>query len=367
MTPGAGLFARVDAYAALGDHRTGTAADVATRAWVGGELAAAGAEVREVPYELDAWVPSWQLSAGGLPVESVPLWYSGSGHLHSARLTPVALTPTGTEVPDELSAAVARAKGLVVATTAGPTGSVIALNRAPAPPGDVGVLLAGSRDAERLASEPVVAELEARSERRASAIVVGRLGPQDRPLVVATPLTGWFGCAAERGTGIVAALELAVAFAESGVTFVGTTGHELGHLGVQHVLRSGLLDAPSAVVHVGASVAAGDGALGTFSPLRLALTTLEDPAERMSLGDLLEPAEMTVHRPLGPWPGEGHDWSGLGVPVLSFTGRFPEFHTPLDLPDRTTSPVLLERAISAVRDAVDRFRHLVDRADGLTG
>jgi hypothetical protein len=58
---------------------------------------------------------------------------------------------------------------------------------------------------------------------------------------------------------------------------------------------------------------------------------------------------------LEPWPGEGQDWRSLGVPVLSMTGTFPEFHTRADTPDRTTSPELLARALRSVVGAADAF------------
>jgi hypothetical protein len=40
------------------------------------------------------------------------------------------------------------------------------------------------------------------------------------------------------------------------------------------------------------------------------------------------------------------------VPLLSFAGSFPLFHTPQDTPEAATSPALLDTVFESVRDAV---------------
>jgi hypothetical protein len=47
-------------------------------------------------------------------------------------------------------------------------------------------------------------------------------------------------------------------------------------------------------------------------------------------------------------------WSqrlGSSVPLLSFAGQFPQFHTPDDLPGVTTTPAVLDTAYRSVRSA----------------
>ena len=108
--------------------------------------------------------------------------------------------------------------------------------------------------------------------------MVGYLGEGDfsRPVVVTTPLSGWFHCAGERGTGIAIALELAEGLARSyPVMVVGATGHELDYLGAKRYLE-GISIRPAAVIHLGASVAAGTpGVVGllVLSPTRHAITS----------------------------------------------------------------------------------------------
>lgn len=167
-------------------------------------------------------------------------------------------------------------------------------------------------------------------------------------VVVTTPLTGWFACAGQRGTGIAVALSLVGLLARTHpVVLVGTIGRELAHLGLRNWLATGAVEA-SCVAHLGASVAAGTPA--DLSKNRFALTTVGPSA---ALDEALAPAGRTVLRDLPSWPGEGEDWRRLGVPVLSFTGGFERFQTPDDLPAAVTSPALLATVEAAVARVVD--------------
>src|SRR5262249_630516 len=60
--------------------------------------------------------------------------------------------------------------------------------------------------------------------------------PSLPPLVVMTPRSGWYRCASERGGGIAVWLEMMRALRKSPpkrpVWFVASSGHELGHLGI---------------------------------------------------------------------------------------------------------------------------------------
>jgi hypothetical protein len=194
---------------------------------------------------------------------------------------------------------------------------------------------------------------------------VARLGePRDGGggVLVTTPLSGWFGCAGERGTGIAVALALVEALARrTAVTMVATTGHELEFEGLRRYLAPGPPDA-SVVVHLGAGLAAGD-VWGdhdepVLGPVRLAMTSAVltvTPA----LGDALAAAALPLVD-LPRWPTEGQVWRDLGFPVLSLVGAFERFHTPEDVPSAVTSPALLARVASGVVEAVTGL--LGDRA-----
>ena len=57
------------------------------------------------------------------------------------------------------------------------------------------------------------------------------------------------------------------------------------------------------------------------------------------------------------WVGEAREWCTLDRPLISMAGGFPLFHTPEDVPERATTPALLERvyhaALAAARVLAD--------------
>jgi hypothetical protein len=80
------------------------------------------------------------------------------------------------------------------------------------------------------------------------------------PLVVMTPRSGWYACASERGGGIVCWLELIRTFTRSqperDVLFVASSGHELGHLGIDAFIdrNPGIVRQSAAWIHLGANI-----------------------------------------------------------------------------------------------------------------
>ena len=92
--------------------------------------------------------------------------------------------------------------------------------------------------------------------------VAGRDGTLD-PVVVITPRSGWWRCAAERGGGLACWLEAIRAMAEARparrVQFLASSGHELGHLGLDEFLLANprLVGTAYAWVHLGANIGAG--------------------------------------------------------------------------------------------------------------
>lgn len=346
------LYALVETYAALGDHRTGTPVDDATRDWFVQELEQRDGVVELLPYDFEQYVANARVTVEGREVRVTPLFYSGVGEVDSTvpYIAEIDATVGGSE-PDEMLG-VARALGYraAVLATSGITGQVIGINRTPSqPPGPIAVLAPGE-EIDALRRGPVHVTVDARVVPGASATIVGRFAAKKKstgatPIVITTPLTGWFGCAGERGTGIAVALELARELATKlPVVLVATTGHELGFIGMHDYLARTTLDA-CAVLQLGASVAATER---NGEELRFALVDHVEAALDARLDGALAPSGFRTMRHEGPWPTEGDGWREHGAPVVSFVGFFDRFHTPADVPEAVTSPAFLDAVTGAL-------------------
>lgn len=82
------------------------------------------------------------------------------------------------------------------------------------------------------------------------------------PLIVMTPRSGWYSCASERGGGIACWLELMRTLRAQqpvrDVLFVASSGHELGHLGIDAFVarRPGIVPKSVGWIHLGANIGA---------------------------------------------------------------------------------------------------------------
>lgn len=86
--------------------------------------------------------------------------------------------------------------------------------------------------------------------------------PTLAPFVVMTPRSGWYRCASERGGGIACWLEIMRALRpierRRTVIFVASSGHELGHLGIDAFIerRPGIAAQAIGWLHLGANIGA---------------------------------------------------------------------------------------------------------------
>lgn len=355
------LAALVDRYASAPHHRTGTGPERRTTRWFARELARRGAAVVFHPFAFERSRTRAMVRLGGVPVECFPLPYAWTGRVVTTRPAVGTMLLQGSLEPIDLAEAVAgaradRAPALVLATrsTLPVGGRLVVPNRAPVTTGDLPVVLVRGSYASALRQRAVEVRASASPVAGHAANVVGVFGRSDpRPIVIATPLSGWFRCAAERGSGVAIALELAAALARTHpVVVVGTTGHELDFLGLRRLLATTSWT-PRLVLHLGASLAAmqGDGAGGrSLAPLRIFAHDLDDAAHA-ALTSALAPAGFLPLR--HGFVGEGVLWRELGAPVLSFSGTFPLFHTPDDIVARTIDPAALAIVHEAVAHATD--------------
>jgi hypothetical protein len=359
------LFTVVNAYSRWPIHRTGTAEESAALDWIESELRERAATTSRWGYSYPHYEWTAQVRVGGRSTQTIPLYYEGVGNISSDKpfVRPVTITNTGADA--EVLAAVKDAKAeharLAVLPVFNATqgyatyDGLVADNRDPAAATTgVPTLFIPGRLAEQAARD-VRASINARVVNGRSYDITGWFGkPVDDPIIVTTPLSGWFTCAAERGSGIAVALELAADLARTHpVFFLGNSGHELNNFGVRAYLQAAFDLRPSAVIHIGASVAAGAAdANGRFG-LASSRVVASNPAIS-SVQGLAQAVQLGNFAPTPTFPGEGAVWShklGTSVPMLSFAGQFPQFHTPDDRPGVTTTPALLETAYNSVHSA----------------
>lgn len=292
---GDSLYDDVRAYDALGVHRTATPGDLGTAAWQWQHLEALGFRVELGEVRLRQQFPSRvELSAGGQDLDVEPQWpvsfatellagplvWVGDGRPEepprsgwiAALSFPYSRRASITPHLKTIGALFEAGALAVVAATQGPTGEIVSLNTPrDAEPFPGPVVLARGRDTERLrqlASRRARAELRVEGSIEDTAVaynVIGRLVRGGGWIVVSTPQSGWTRCAGERGPGIAIWRALAgwaaKASTPASFLFLSTTGHELGHTGLEEVIASGELPPPDETdlwLHLGAGIASYD-------------------------------------------------------------------------------------------------------------
>lgn len=297
------LQAVLGRFAGFGIKASGGPGDTASGAWLESDLTALGfrceRQAFEVPYaevrkatlvagdKVATVFPQAIVRTTGAGGLTLPLKLASAGGgldgaialvvLPFSRWVSMAQPPVDLALKDVFD----RGAAAAVVVTTGPTGEVIGLNVSPSKPGfQKPVVLLAPKDAEPFlaaakAGATVTLTVDADSGRRAAYNLIARLDRgAAKTLIVTTPRSGWFTCAAERGAGVAVWLSLAhaLAAAKPGVNleFVATSGHEYIYLGGEQYLEH---HAPKPAdtrlwVHIGASAAARDWhELATLRPL----------------------------------------------------------------------------------------------------
>jgi hypothetical protein len=360
------LYNLVKEYSRWSVHRTGTASEKAALDWFQSELQRRGAATSRFQYSFPRYEWTAQVRVGGRTVDTIPLYYQGVGNVSSDKpfVKPVTVNnaATGAAVVAAVQEAEAENASLAVLPVFNsvppyPTyDGLVAVNVVPvAATTGVPTLFIPGQLADQ-AQQGVQAHIVARIVPDQSHVITGWFGkPVSDPIIVATPQSGWFTCAAERGSGIAVALELAADLARTHPVFVvGASGHELNGIGISTYLQDAFDLQPRAVICVGSSIAAGDidPVSGQFE---LASTrTVDSNPPISSVPGLAEALQAGRFAPTTPFPGDSAAWYqrlGNSVPLLGFSGDFPRFHTPDDRPGVTTSPALLDTAYQSVHAA----------------
>ncbi len=196
--------------------------------------------------------------------------------------------------------------------------------------------------------------------------VVGRLDRgKGRWLAISTPVTSWFTSSCERGPGIAGFLAMArlaqARWPDVDLVFVATSGHEIGHGGMEHFLHDGAPapDATLAWAHFGASLACfawrRDGG-------RWVTDREVDTGQRLVLtSQAMESVVMRRFEDIAATPlsgahagvGELRDVQAAGYPrFFGMAGSHTFFHTPVDSA-AATGPEILEPVIRAFAETLD--------------
>jgi hypothetical protein len=289
------LQATLERYVGFGVKPSGGPGDMACGAWLEGELGQLGYACRRQAFEVPFFeVRQASLACGETRASVIPQAIVAptgpQGLTAPLKLASAAAGATGEltgaiavlDLPSKrwvatgafLDEAVRRGAAGVVLVTNGPTDEVIALNvstHRPAiarpvallAPKDARPFLAAA--AEGRTATLVIDGKGGGAERRPAFNVIARLDRKAaKTLVISTPRSGWFGCAAERGSGLAVWLSLArwLAKADLGVNveFLATSGHEYTYLGGEHYLAEAAPPPQKTRlwVHIGASAAARD-------------------------------------------------------------------------------------------------------------
>ena len=353
------LYQLVDEYAGLGIHRTGTDVDRATADWFASHLRARGAKVLRQNYNFDFFDATTTVNLGGHEIPSMPLYYEAIGDMKTDNVAVAEFGggEHGSGLDDSLEAMINSAmsegyESLVIATH-GETGGLVARNCEPKLRKRIPVMLVPGRFANALKSNAITVQYTSIIKPVISTNIIGHWGlsSTEPPFVITTPMSGWFTCAGERGTGIAVALHIAERLSKQmphvPLKIIAPSGHELGFYGAYRMAET-VVAPPRAVLHLGSCIAACDAHLQgivhadtpTFDAVKSALSPLH-----------IDPEHPVNHLNPDCWVGESQCWAKFGMPMLSVAGVSPIFHTPDDIVEKATTPELLKTSADCIGDA----------------
>lgn len=367
----AGIADPIADYDAQGIHRTGTAVDHASAEWLAGQVRARGLTAQLDPFAVSRVDPqTCFIEAGGRRVDGVPM-FNGTftdgagvrGNIGPAgsdtAIGWIEIAPNGEGQEIAQVRKSGKHKVIVVVTKGGTPG--LSLINCPGfqhpfgPP----VLQIASQEADwmrQLSGAKTEATVVAQVKRtdvealNVTAIQEGR-DPSLPPVVVMTPRSGWWHCASERGGGIACWLEVINQVKNPARTFlyIASSGHELGHLGLESFIDKNpkLIPEARAWIHFGANIGAATGGTGT-------LQASDEQMQSIALREITAAGLKINKRPLGQTPnGEAHNIHVGGGKYISMIGGNDLFHNPLDRwPDAVNAASLTGFAQAFARAAV---------------
>jgi hypothetical protein len=342
----------VRTYEEQGFHRTGTAVDQLSGDWLANEVRQIGLEPAQEEFLLSRVDPvRASLVVNDREIEGLPLFdgaFTGpagvAGHLGNLNGdASIGLT----EIPPNAAGADAlgdarrqnRHQAIVVVTRGARPGFCPSNADSFLHPFGPPVLQVAGEEAPFLAecarrgSKALLTAHVERTQARAFNVVTMVSGTDKSlaPLVVMTPRSGWWWCASERCGGLACWLEIMRATRDArparDVLFAATSGHELGHLGLDALIgrRPGLVPAARAWIHLGANIGAAQGPGNN-------LQASDDEMETM-MAEAMTRAGLRIDRrlPRGAVPrGEAENVHRGGGRYISIIGNNDLFHNTSD-------------------------------------
>ncbi len=361
---------RIRAYEEMGDHRTGREADDLTTLWMMEELRQVGVDA-----DWQTWrfprveIHDASVRFGGWDIPAVPIFDGAftdhrgvTGVLRRDNGPGIVVREFAHDDQERMAPGIyssfelARQDGAdgIILVMGDPDGEIVLRNaERPLDPIDLPVLQVAPNHAGPLlnavGSEITMIVDGGRVDAPADNVVASIPGadPDAAPVVLMTPKSGWYTCAAERGGGIAVWLEVAGRIAaEPGrrtLNLVASSGHELHHLGLDHYIRELGDDAHRvhAWMHLGASIGSRNG----------------QPSYAASDDELFNVATDALNAhglkrrafPVGNAGfGEARNIGEINGRFVSFLGGHPYFHSPQDTYDRCVDPEALARHTDAV-------------------
>jgi len=359
----------IRAYEEQGFHRTGTAVDQISGDWLADEVRQIGLEPMREEFPLSRIDPvDASLVVNDRKIEGLPFF--DGGFTSSAGITgrlgnlnsdaSIGLT----EIPPNAAAADAlgdtrrqnRHQAIVVITRGARPGFCPSNAESFLRPFGPPVLQVTSEEAPfltdcaRRGSQALLTAHVERAQAQAFNVITVVSGTKKNiaPLVVMTPRSGWWRCASERGGGLACWLEIMRAMRDAkparDVLFVASSGHELGHRGIDTFIERlpGLVSAAKAWIHLGANIGAAQGPGNN-------LQASDDEMESM-MAEVMTKAGLRIVRrlPRGAVPrGEAENVHRGGGRYISIIGNNDLFHNTRDQGADVVDLKVIERFASA--------------------
>ena len=391
---GAAHYADDQRYDSYGPHRYGSPGAERALVWIAEELERAGLRVSSqsfsLPRQYDFEAATLSVDVETRPV--MPQWWIPEHQATFALTAPIAADDIpahgsfvrltlpfdrGAYLTAEhvaaLEGAFARRPAAVLLTIDHPSGEIFTYNvDQKTQPWPVPVILVAPKDRSLLdlalqSGRPVSVSVQGAWRRDVPGRnIVGRLDRRkERWLAISTPVTSWFTSSCERGPGIAGFLAMArlaaTRWPDVDLVFVATSGHEIGHGGMEHFLHDAAPrpDATLAWAHFGASLACfswrrdgdrwiTDREVDTRQRLLLSSQAMETSAARR-FNDIVATPVTGASAGIG----ELRDVLAAGYPrFFGMAGSHTFFHTPADSA-AATGPEILEPVVRAFAATLD--------------